>query len=132
MLTVATRHYLSTAVGSGWFYLLDLIGLAGFMRSQQRRYHLCGALVLTALPTVSGGTLRDLLVGGERHPPFIFKDPTYLYVVFAVVLAVTLLTRRVPAAATQTPRFEHWLSVFDKAYAPIGWARSNLTADILL
>jgi NitT/TauT family transport system substrate-binding protein len=117
-LTVATRHYLSTAVGSGWFYLLDLVGtvafgLAGFMRAQQRRYNLWGAFVLTALPAVGGGTLRDLLVGGERHPPFIFKDPIYLYVVFAVVLGATLLTRRVPVATTQTPRFEHWLSVFD-------------------
>ncbi len=72
--TEATRSYLAAAMGSTWFYLLDLVGtasfgLAGFMRARQRRYDLWGAFMLTFLPAVGGGTVRDLLIGGERSPP---------------------------------------------------------------
>jgi NitT/TauT family transport system substrate-binding protein len=78
-LSEATRYYLSQTVQTRWFYLLDLIGtaafgFAGFLRAQQRRYDLWGALILTLLPAIGGGTLRDLLLGGERYPPFIFKE----------------------------------------------------------
>ena len=37
--------------------------------------------------------IRDILVGGDRHPPFILNDPAYLYVVFSIVIVGTLLTR---------------------------------------
>jgi uncharacterized membrane protein YeiH/ABC-type nitrate/sulfonate/bicarbonate transport system substrate-binding protein len=116
--TVATRHYLATAMGSTWFYLLDLIGtaafgLAGFMRARQRRYDLWGAFILTLLPAVGGGTLRDLLVGGDRHPPFIFHDPAYMSVVFGVVIFGTLVSRFLSAGFTESRGFERFLAVFD-------------------
>ena len=116
--TVATRHYLATAMGSTWFYLLDLVGtaafgLAGFMRARQRRYNLWGAFILTLLPAVGGGTLRDLLIGGDRHPPFVFHDPAYMIVVFGVVIIGTAVSRFLPSEATESPRFGHYLAVFD-------------------
>jgi len=85
------RHHLDGILKSSWFYALDLIGtfgfgLAGFLRARERRYNLSGAFVLTALPAVGGGTLRDVLIGGDRSPPFIFSDPTYIYIVFAIVI----------------------------------------------
>ncbi|HEY8536755.1 MAG TPA: TRIC cation channel family protein, partial [Vicinamibacterales bacterium] len=100
-----------------WFYVLDLIGtaafgLAGFMRAQQRRYNLWGAFVLTAVPAVGGGTLRDLLVGGIRHPPFILRDPNYLAVVLTVVIVGTIVTRLAPAIK-QTRAFGETLMMFD-------------------
>ena len=52
--------------------------LAGSLWARERRYDLVGAIVLTALPTVGRGALRDVLIGGDRSPPFIFKDPTYV------------------------------------------------------
>jgi ABC-type nitrate/sulfonate/bicarbonate transport system substrate-binding protein len=71
LLSYSVRHHLAKATNSLWFYALDLIGtaafgFAGFMRAQQRRYDLWGAFILTMLPAVAGGTLRDLLVGGDR------------------------------------------------------------------
>ncbi len=117
-LTEAVRHYLLRAVDSTWFYLLDLIGtaafgLSGFMRAQQRKYELWGAFILTLLPAVGGGTLRDLLVGGDRHPPFIFKDPAYLYVVLGVVIVGTVLSRLLPADAEDSRAFNRAMAVFD-------------------
>ena len=117
-LTEAVRHYLSKAVDSTWFFLLDLIGtaafgLSGFMRARQRKYDLWGAFILTLLPAVGGGTLRDLLVGGDRHPPFIFKDPTYLHVVLGVIIVGTVLSRLLPADAADSRTFNRALAVFD-------------------
>ncbi|MFO7287904.1 MAG: ABC transporter substrate-binding protein [Gammaproteobacteria bacterium] len=116
-LPPATQHYLQTAVRTQWFYVLDLIGtaafgLAGFMRAERRRYNLWGAFVCTAVPAVGGGTLRDLLVGGTRHPPFILEDPSYLAVVLMVVAAGTIVTRLAPNIR-ETRAFSETLLVLD-------------------
>jgi NitT/TauT family transport system substrate-binding protein len=91
LFTYETRYHLDAVLRSPWFYALDLVGtlafgLAGFLRARERRYDLVGAFVLTALPAVGGGTLRDVLIGGDRSPPFVFKDPTYIYIVIAIVV----------------------------------------------
>jgi NitT/TauT family transport system substrate-binding protein len=117
-LSDATRQYLVAVVSSRWFYVFDLIGtaafgFAGFMRAQQRRYDLWGALILTLLPAVAGGTLRDLLIGGDRHPPFIFKDPMYAYVVLGTVIAGTLISRWLTPQIVGSRNFERALAVFD-------------------
>jgi len=94
-------YRLEKVLASPAFYILDLLGtlafgLAGFARASERRYDLWGALVLTALPAVGGGTLRDVIVGGERHPPFIFSDPNYLYIVATIVIVGTIWDRLGP------------------------------------
>jgi NitT/TauT family transport system substrate-binding protein len=119
-VSVATRHYLNEAVNARWFYSLDLIGtvafgLAGFMRAQQRRYDLWGALILTMLPAVAGGTLRDLMIGGDRHPPFIFKDPMYMYIVLEIVVIGTLAARFTPDRFIGSRDFDRVLTFFDTA-----------------
>ena len=116
--TEATRHNLVAATGSTWFYLLDLLGtvsfgLAGFMRARQRRYDLWGAFVLTLLPAVGGGTLRDLIIGGDRSPPFIFHDPAYMIAVIGVVIVGAIASPFVSAEFTQSRRFERFLALFD-------------------
>jgi NitT/TauT family transport system substrate-binding protein len=136
----STRHYLIDAVSSRWFYLLDLIGtaafgIAGFMRARERDYDLWGALILTMLPAVGGGTLRDLLVGGDRYPPFIFQDPTYTYIVLGIVVVGTLLSRITSEKATDSLLFKRSLLIFDtvglSTFAVIG-AKVALVADLSL
>ncbi len=94
-------YRLEKVLASSAFYILDLLGtlafgLAGFARASERRYDLWGALVLTSLPAVGGGTLRDVIVGGDRHPPFIFEDPNYLYIVATIVIVGTIWDRLGP------------------------------------
>jgi len=113
-----TLYQLGIVVASPWFYALDLIGtaafgLAGFLRARERRYDLWGALILTMLPAVGGGTLRDLLVGGERYPPFIFQDPVYLYIVFAVVILGSLATRFIVFPGFMRRQFDRSLLIAD-------------------
>ncbi len=98
IFSLEVRYRLDQILTSPVFYFIDLIGtlafgIMGFSRAQSRRYDIWGALVLTSLPAVGGGTIRDILVGGDRHPPFILNDPAYLYVVFSIVIVGTLLTR---------------------------------------
>jgi NitT/TauT family transport system substrate-binding protein len=117
-LSDATRQYLITVVRSPWFYMFDLIGtaafgFAGFMRAQQRRYDLWGALILTLLPAVAGGTLRDLLIGGDRHPPFIFKDPMYAYVVLGTLVVGVLMSRWLTPQTVGSRNFERALATLD-------------------
>jgi NitT/TauT family transport system substrate-binding protein len=78
--TIETRYRLDAVLSSRWFYGLDLLGtlafgIAGFIRARERQYDLWGAFVLTFLPAVGGGTLRDLLVVGDRIRPSSLRTP---------------------------------------------------------
>lgn len=117
-LSTATRHYLTETLNSTWFNVLNIIGavvfgFAGFMRAQQRNYDLWGAFVLTLLPAAGGGTIRDLLVGGERYPPFITQDPVYIYIVLATFLAGVVSAALIPERLIATRWFDRTMKVCD-------------------
>jgi NitT/TauT family transport system substrate-binding protein len=118
VLAPAVRHYLLQVVGSGWFYALGLIGTVGFalsgvMQALQRRYNLWGAFILALLLAAGGGTMRDLLVGGDRLPPFIFNDPNYIMIVFAVVLVGAGSARVLSEHAPQSRAFDRTMVLAD-------------------
>lgn len=102
VLAPEARAHLQQLASSGRYRHWDLIGTAafavhGFSSAQQRRYDLWGAFVLTLLPAVGGGVIRDVLIGGERLPLLLFRDSAYLLVVLAVVVMGALCsTRRLP------------------------------------
>ena len=56
--------------------------------------------------------MRDLLVGGDRYPPFIFNDPAYIYVVLGTLVFGTLMTR-FTAEAVDSRNFDRALVIFD-------------------
>ncbi len=81
---------LEIAVGGRWFHWLDLIGTAAFALSgvilaHRGRYNLIGAFLLSALPAVGGGILRDLITG--RRPVGVLRSPVPLVLVAGLVLA---------------------------------------------
>jgi len=134
----AGRQAFDRWVNNPWFYGLDLLGTAafgisGFMQALQRRYDLWGCFILTLLPAVGGGTLRDLLIGGMRSPPFIFKDSTYILVVVAVIASGLFLNHLLKAGATVSPSFILVLGVCDSiglaTFTIIG-ARVALQSDL--
>ena len=114
----AGRQAFSTLVNSPWFYALDLIGttafgLSGLLRALQRRYDLWGCFILTMLPAVGGGTLRDLLIGGMRSPPFIFKNSTYVLVVLIVMVVGCILGGLLSKGAADSQSFNSVLGICD-------------------
>lgn len=117
-LTPAVRHYFTQDVDSFWFYALILVGtvtfaLSGFMQAVRRRYDIWGAFVLAMLPAAAGGTLRDLLIAGDRHPPFIFKDPIYITLIFAVVAIGFCISRVLSERVLDSPAFTRAMILFD-------------------
>ncbi|MDK3018943.1 ABC transporter substrate-binding protein [Pseudodonghicola flavimaris] len=114
----STLHFIEQTVSTRWFYVLDILGclaagIAGFLRARTREFDLWGALILTMLPAIGGGTLRDLLIGGERSPPFVFQDPNYMFLIFAVLLAGTLATRIAPDFKPRTAVFDRLMDLAD-------------------
>ncbi|MGZ3417333.1 MAG: trimeric intracellular cation channel family protein [Polyangiales bacterium] len=104
--------------GSHWFYLLDLFGTAAFaasgvIRAHKGRYDIFGAFVLAFLPAVGGGTLRDVLIGGDRSPPFVFRDPIYVELVLGVVVLGTIASRRWRVSESAENRLSMVLEICD-------------------
>ena len=134
----AGREAFATLVTSSWFYVLDLIGttafgLSGFIRALQRRYDLWGCFILTLLPAVGGGILRDLLIDGMRSPPFVFQDGTYLLVVLIVLAAGSILASLLNEGAADSANFQRLLGLCDSiglaTFTIIG-AQVALEADL--
>lgn len=96
-------HIFATVIGYAFdgflFRSIDVIGtiafaISGVVIAYRERFSLVGAFVLSALPAVGGGVMRDLLV--NRHPLGVMRTPLYLCLVGMTVLAglaVILLLR---------------------------------------
>jgi NitT/TauT family transport system substrate-binding protein len=138
LLSPEGREHLRLLAESQRYRHWDLIGtiafaVYGFSTAVQRRYDLWGAFVLTLLPAVGGGVLRDLLIGADRFPLLLFRDPTYLLVILAVVAIGALVTRRLGPGALQAGWLARLLLVADgiglASFAVIG-TRVALLADL--
>lgn len=113
-----TLFLFNQIVDSIWFYIIDIIGTiafgtAGFLRAQERHYNIYGAVVLTSLPAVAGGTIRDILIGGERLPPFVFNDPIYLYIIFTIVIFGSLAVYFISPNIASKKHFNLLLNISD-------------------
>ena len=86
------------------FFSLDVIGtiafaISGVLIAYRERFSIVGAFVLSALPAVGGGALRDLIF--DRHPIGVLSTPLYLCLVgitvvigLVVIRVVQMLHRR--------------------------------------
>jgi uncharacterized membrane protein YeiH len=77
-------------------YVFEMLGVAvfaasGALAAGRKRLDLLGAIVISIVTAVGGGTLRDLLL--DRHPVFWIADPTNIVVAIAAA-ALTLLYAR--------------------------------------
>lgn len=93
----ATRHYVANVFESQFFKLFFAIGvltfaLSGVLEAINRGYDLWGRLVLAFVSGLGGGTIRDLLVGGDRYPLAYTRDITLPTGILVIVLASVLVT----------------------------------------
>jgi polar amino acid transport system substrate-binding protein len=116
---------INQTLDSAWFQALALLGtvafaLSGVVLAYAGRYTLFGAIVLSSLPTVGGGVVRDVLL--QRQPLGIVKDPTILLTVLATVLVgmavikIMSLTAARPFAQSLQSRRRlgtHLIEIFD-------------------
>lgn len=76
---------------SSIIYTLDFIGViactvAATVLAKRLQFDLFGALLISFIGSVGGGTLRDLLL--NRHPIFWLHDLNYIYVISSVSIIV--------------------------------------------
>ena len=95
-LTEATRFYVSEIVKSNWFGLLIYLAaftfaLSGALEGINRNYDLWGRLILAFLSGLGGGTLRDIIIGGDRLDFYYVKDVVYPTGILLIVLAASLI-----------------------------------------
>ena len=82
---------------SQWIYFFDLwctavFALSGALAAGRHRMDPFGVIVLASVTAVGGGSIRDALIGAT--PVFWIRDPNYIIVILATVLACLLLVRR--------------------------------------
>ncbi|WP_274572593.1 trimeric intracellular cation channel family protein [Neisseria leonii] len=85
-------------------YTLDMVGIfacsaAATVLAKRLNLDIFGALLVSCVGAVGGGTLRDLLL--DRHPIFWLHDLNYLYLICATSITVQI--------------FYHWFEKLDRA-----------------
>lgn len=101
--SVATKHYLHHFSHLTFFKLFVYFGvfiyaLSGVLEAINRNYDLWGRLVLAFLSGIGGGTVRDLIIGGDRLPFYYVKDFHYPLGIFVVVLMTSMIVAFFPNA----------------------------------
>jgi len=96
-IRLATRHYVTKVFESKFFTLFFTLGvltfaLSGVLEAINRGYDLWGRLVLAFISGLGGGTLRDLLVGGDRYPLAFTRDITLPAGILIIVLISVMVT----------------------------------------
>lgn len=84
---------LAITIHRPWFFFLEILGtfafaISGVLVARKERYDIFGALLMSALPSVGGSILRDVIC--DRNPIAIMRTPVYLLIVVGVVLSGTL------------------------------------------
>ena len=82
---------------SQWIYIFDLCGtavfaLSGALAAGKHRMDPFGVIVLASVTAIGGGSIRDALIGST--PVFWIRDPNYIIVILATVLACLVLVRK--------------------------------------
>ena len=96
-LTAATKHYADTIMSTTLFTLFLSFGvltfaLNGALEAVNRGYDFWGRLILAFMSGLGGGTIRDLLIGGERLPFFYVSDLTLPLGILILVSLTSLIT----------------------------------------
>jgi uncharacterized membrane protein YeiH len=68
--------------------------LSGTLEGINRNYDLWGRLILALLSGLGGGTLRDIVIGGERLHFYYVKDIVFPSGILLIVLAVSIIGMR--------------------------------------
>lgn len=73
-----------------FLYVLDLVGtfvfaISGLLTAAEKKFDLFGAMVISLVTALGGGTIRDMLIGS--HPVGWMTDLNYIY---AVLVGISL------------------------------------------
>jgi hypothetical protein len=100
-LTVATKHYIDEISRLTIFKILVFFGvftyaLSGVLEAVNRNYDLWGRFILAFLSGIGGGTLRDIIIGGDRLPFYYVNDYRYPLGIMLVVVVTSIIVAIYP------------------------------------
>ncbi len=103
---------LRLAAAERWFHWIEILGIvayafSGVLLARREGYSLVGGFVLAALPSVGGGTLRDLLVA--RHPVGVLASATPMLLVTGTVLVSFFAFRLIERFGGWLDRPRQWM-----------------------
>lgn len=103
LIKTSTKYYLEQITTNVYFKILVYFGvftyaLSGVLEAINRNYDLWGRLILAFLSGVGGGTIRDLIIAGDRIPFYYVKDLNYPLGILLVVVLATLVAWVYPGA----------------------------------
>jgi NitT/TauT family transport system substrate-binding protein len=92
-LTPSTLYYVKTIISSEFFKFFVFFGvftfaMTGVLEGVNRGYGFYGCTALALITSIGGGTMRDVIIGGDRLNLYWVNDIRYA----AGVLVVTILT----------------------------------------
>lgn len=107
-LTPATRHALKGVSEYPLFLWLVnigtlMFGLGGALLGIERGYNIWGRLLVSAMPAIGGGAVRDLMIGGPRLPHYFIGDPTLPLAILAIVVVSSALMAVFPSWVKSRP-----------------------------
>jgi len=73
--------------------------LSGVLEAIRRGYDLWGRTILAFLSGIGGGSVRDLIIGGDRLPFYYTLDYRYPLGIMSVVIVTSAVVLRFPGAA---------------------------------
>lgn len=101
-LAPATRHALNGVSQYPLFsWLVNIgtlmFGLGGALLGIERGYNIWGRLLVSAMPAIGGGAVRDMMIGGPRLPLYFIGDPTLPLAIFTIVVLSSVLMALFPS-----------------------------------
>jgi uncharacterized membrane protein YeiH/ABC-type nitrate/sulfonate/bicarbonate transport system substrate-binding protein len=135
--SVATKHYLDHFSHLTFFKIFVYFGvfiyaLSGVLEAIHRNYDLWGRLVLAFLSGIGGGTLRDLIIGGERLPFYYVKDFHYPLGIFIVVFITSSIVAFYPKAdqSLSFKRIKKYSDILGFSALAVAGAVYSINADM--
>ncbi|MEY2867542.1 MAG: hypothetical protein RIQ43_1568, partial [Pseudomonadota bacterium] len=100
----STLHYLKSVFNSRAYGLAVLLATLAFALSAaflaiDLGYGLWGRLVVAMAAALGGGSIRDLLIGGDRLPFYFMSQWEYPVGIFIMVVLATVISRRMRSAS---------------------------------
>lgn len=136
-LTASTKYYVEHISHLFLFKMLVYFGvftyaLSGVLEAINRNYDLWGRLILAFLSGIGGGTIRDLIIGGDRLPFYYVKDFTYPLGIFLVVFFSSIVVGFYPSAykSETFKKVKKYSDVFGFSALAVSGAVYSISSDL--
>ncbi len=136
-LTPSTRHAVSRVMSGYVYFFFVLFGVlfyafSGSMEAIQRGFDVWGRFVVALVSCVGGGTLRDILIGGDRMPFWYVREAFVPMCIVASVAAASCLAAYRPqwSKTKAYERSKTYCDIIGFTFSSIGGSMIAISANM--